>query len=35
LFDLEFEGCSSLGYNGLPALFAPSFNEFAVVCGEI
>jgi predicted amidohydrolase len=31
LFDLEFEGCSSLGFNGKPSLFAPSFDQFAVV----
>jgi predicted amidohydrolase len=31
LFDLEFEGCSSIGLNGKPSLFAPSFDQFAVV----
>jgi predicted amidohydrolase len=32
LFDLEFEGCSSIGFNGKPSVFAPNFDQFAVVC---
>ncbi len=36
LFDLEFEGCSSIGFNGSKeAVFASSYNEFAVVSSEV
>jgi predicted amidohydrolase len=31
LFDLEFEGCSHIGWNGKEPLLAPSFTDFAVV----
>ncbi len=34
LFELEFEGCSSLGFNGTrETVFAPSHTDFAVVSG--
>lgn len=33
-FDLEFEGCSSIGKNGAPAVYAPNFDDFAVVTLE-
>ncbi len=34
LFELEFEGCSNIGFNGTrEPIFAPSYTNFAVVSG--
>ncbi len=36
LFELEFEGCSSIGFNGNQAtIFASNYNDFAVVTTEL
>jgi predicted amidohydrolase len=34
LFDLEFEGCSSIGFNGKESVVASSFADFSVVSAE-